>query len=184
MNEGLFKEKAPEMHTLSLLHASLACPPHHQKSVCILVPSPSLSCLVVPAPAPAILSSNPLSRQSLFLCNIPARSLLHWLFSSFKCRLSSASLPLTPATSRRLWCNLAMVRSLALAALANSSPRRTAFCWLEAASSCASRSCSFRGSSSASEEKMKWRLGLSVSHHEPGRRLDFPQPRHIRTQGC
>lgn len=103
------------------------------------------------------------------LCSIPARSLLHWLFSSFRCRLSSASLPLTPATSRRLRCSSAMVRSLAPAALANSSPRRVAFCWLEAASSWAPRSCSFRGSSSASEERKRWRSGLPVSHCEPGR---------------
>ena len=103
------------------------------------------------------------------LCSSPARSLLHWLFSSFKCRLSSASLPLTPATSRRLRCSSAMVRSRAPAALANSSPRRAAFCWLEAASSWAPRSCSFRGSSSALGERRRWNQGSQESSVEPGR---------------
>lgn len=86
------------------------------------------------------------------LCSSPVRSLLHWHFSSFRCRLSSDSRPLASATSSRLRCNSAMVRSLAPAALANSSPRRAAFCWLEAASSWTPRSCSFRDSSSASKE--------------------------------
>lgn len=97
------------------------------------------------------------------LCSSPARSLLHWLFSSFKCRLSSASLPLTPRPSRRLRCGSAIVRSRAPAALANSSPRRAAFCWLGAASSWASKLL-FPGAPASLGRKEEMESGPPRSH--------------------